>query len=158
MQVYRLAEKYNNDYDKVMEELWQLLREDLEAHPEALPGTILHKMKIDWAADSGVVDWIMWLYDGGAGTLPHAQTIYLVSASYYIALIGWLAVGALFAFVQGKKEQDGAFFLRLLVFGFAFALVFSEAQGRYQMVLFPIFALLAAHGAGQMPGLFRKKA
>lgn len=158
MQVYRLAEKYNNDYDKVMEELWQLLREDLEANPEALPGTILHKMKIDWAADSGVVDWIMWLYDGGAGTLPHAQMIYLVSASYYIALIGWLAMGALFAFVQGKKEQDGAFFLRLLVFGFAFALVFSEAQGRYQMVLFPIFALLAAHGAGQMPGLFRKKA
>ncbi len=154
MKIYELTEEYDGDYDKVQEELWTLVIQDLKENPEALPNTILHKMKIDWAADSGVVDWISWLYEGGTAPMPYISLLYVGSAAYYIAIMLLLFCGSLFAFT---KQNIGMMLLRLIPFGYALLLVFSEAQGRYQMVLFPFFALLAANGAQQLMILLRKK-
>ena len=63
-----------------------------------------------------------------------------------MALIFLMLVGAVFAFAEKNKKPEAMYF-RLICYGYALLFVLSEAQGRYQMVLFPFFALLAAEGA-----------
>ena len=144
MKVYELAEEYNNDYDRVNAELMAMLKEDLAQHPESLRPTIEHKMEVDWAADTGVFDWVRSLYTGDH--IPKKDWIYMGSGAYYMALIFLMLVGAVFAFAEKNKKPEAMYF-RLICYGYALLFVLSEAQGRYQMVLFPFFALLAAEGA-----------
>ncbi|MCR4804615.1 MAG: phospholipid carrier-dependent glycosyltransferase [Clostridia bacterium] len=171
MKVYELAEQYGNDYDRVMDGLWALLREDYEAHPEALAGTIRHKMEKDWEADIGITLWIKALYDEEAAWLDAhpgelltweitraeldtvdfdpGDGIAKSSAAYYMCVMGLIALGGLLAiFLRSPLEM----YLRLVFYGYALLLILSEAQGRYQIVLFPFFALLAA-GAAETLGL-----
>ena len=149
MKVYEFAEAFDNDYDRVMDELWSLLREDLAAHPESLKPTIEHKMEVDWAADTGVTDWVVSLYQDQA--LPHKDLIYAAGSGYYIALMLLIAAGVLIdAAKVWKGAGTGLMYFRLVCFGYALLLVLSEAQGRYQLVLFPCFAILAAAGAGDV--------
>ena len=179
MKVYELAEAYGNDYDKVMDGLWELLREDMAAHPEALKGTIAHKMEKDWEADIGITLWIKALYDEEAAWLDahpgEALTweitraeldtvdfdpgdgIAKSSAAYYMCVMGLVALGGVLAlFLRSPLEM----YLRLVFYGYALLFLLSEAQGRYQIVLFPVFALLAAGAcelAGTLPSLIRQK-
>ena len=174
MKVYELAEQYNYDYDQVMDGLWTLLREDLDAHRDALPGTIQNKMEKDWEADIGVTLWIKSLYDEIAiweaetglqfqnwlVTRPEldeidfdpGHKITISSAAYYMSVMGLVALGGLLGLFLRRPEET---YLRLVFYGYALLFVLSEAQGRYQIVLFPVFALLAAgaaEGCGELLG------
>lgn len=174
MKVYELAEQYNYDYDQVMDGLWALLREDLDAHRDALPDTIRHKMEKDWEADIGVTLWIKSLYDEIAiweeetgmqfqnwlVTRPEldeidfdpGHKITISSAAYYMSVMGMVALGGLLGLFLRRPEET---YLRLVFYGYALLFVLSEAQGRYQIVLFPVFALLAAgaaEGCGELLG------
>ena len=153
MKVYELAEEYDNDYERVNAELLDMLKADLAAHPESLRPTIEHKMEVDWAADTGVTDWIRSLYTGDH--IPKKDWIYMGSGAYYMALIFLMLVGAVFAFTEKNKKPEAMFF-RLICFGYALLFVLSEAQGRYQMVLFPFFTLLAAEGAKESADLLKR--
>lgn len=144
MKVYELAEEYDNDYDRVNAELMAMLKADLAEHPESLRPTVEHKMEVDWAADTGVFDWVRSLYTGDH--IPKKDWIYMGSGAYYMALIFFMLVGAVFAFAEKNKKPEAMYF-RLVCFGYALLFILSEAQGRYQMVLFPFFTLLAADGA-----------
>ena len=172
--VYELAAQYNYDYDQVMDGLWALLREDLDAHRDALPGIIRNKMEKDWEADIGVSLWIKTLYDEVAiweeetGEEFHdwsvsreeldaldfdpGHTITKNSAAYYMSVMGLVALGGLLGLFL---RRPGETYLRLVFYGYALLFVLSEAQGRYQIVLFPVFALLAAgaaEGCGELLG------
>ena len=171
MKVYELAEQYDNDYDKVMDGLWALLKEDLAAHRDRLPDTLRSKMEKDWEADIGVTLWVKTLYDEVAiweeehpGEVFHdwevsreeldeldfdpGDSIAKSSAAYYMCVMGLIALGGLLAiFLRNPAEM----YLRLVFYGYALLLLLSEAQGRYQVVLFPVFALLAA-GAAEVAG------
>ena len=170
MKVYELAEEYDNDYDKVMAGLMDLLKADLKAHPDSLKTTLQNKMEQDWAADLGVTKWIKSLYDEVAiweeetGEEFHdwsvsreelepldfdpGDVIARSSAAYYLCVMGLVALGGLLAlFLRSPAEM----YLRLVFYGYALLLLLSEAQGRYQVVLFPFFALLAA-GAAEVAG------
>ena len=141
MLVYELADKYDNDYEKVMAEIGETLKADLKAHPERIYPTIQHKMEIDWAADTGVSAWVEALH---AESFVFKDRLYMWSGAYYAAAMLLVAVGGITAML---KRCEGALYMRLIVFGYALLLILSEAQGRYQLVLFPFFALLAARGA-----------
>lgn len=175
MKVYELAEQYNNDYDKVMEELMALLKADLAENKDKLPDTIKHKMEKDWAADTGIMLWLKAMYndvqawmddnDGADPTwVPREEKdlydfdpvndITKNSAALYMAVMGLIAVGGFAAVFRRKPEE---MYLRLVFFGYALLFILSEAQGRYQVVLFPIFAVLAACAGEQIGGLFRLK-
>ncbi len=172
MKVYELAEQYNYDYDRVMDGLNSLLREDLKAHPDSLKTTLRSKMEKDWEADIGVTLWIKSLYDEVAiweektGEEFHdwsvsreeldaldfdpGNVIAVRSAAWYICIMSLAALGGLLAiFLRGPEET----YLRLVFYGYALLLLLSEAQGRYQVVLFPFFALLAAGAAERLGGL-----
>jgi len=163
MKVYEFAEQYNNDYEKVMDQLWSLLEEDLKAHPESLRPTIEHKMEVDWAADSGVIDWIVALYQDNQ--LPHKDFIYAACAGFYVGIMVLMGLGTLLeaAYLwkasstdpsvfhdlanyrdRAKLKGQSLMYFRLICFGYGLLLLLSEAQGRYQLVLFPCFALLAS--------------
>lgn len=143
-----LAEDYNRDYDRAAKELYQILREDLRAHPDKLPQTLRHKLTVDWSADRGVLDWVRALYTGEGG-LPYADRLQALSNGFYLALFLLMAVGGIGAF---RRKNPWILLLSLIVFGFALVLVLTEAQGRYQLVLFPWFAILAANGADSARG------
>ena len=170
MKVYELAEQYNYDYDKVMDGLWDLLREDYRQNKDVLPWTLRNKMETDWKADIGVTQWIKALYDEVAiweeqtGEEFHDWSvsreeldeldfdpdhgITKSSAAYYMCVMGLVALGGVLAiFLRSPAET----YLRLVFYGYALLLLLSEAQGRYQVVLFPVFALLAA-GAAEVFG------
>ena len=181
MKVYELAEQYGNDYDKVMDELMDLLKADLMAHRDQLPKTLQNKMEEDWAADFAVSLWVKALYDeeqairdlcDDAGEpmpnfIPreeldlHDFDVGLkttkASGALYVCVMGLVALGGLLAiFLRNPAET----YLRLVFYGYALLLLLSEAQGRYQVVLFPVFALLAAGGAevaGTAPWMLRRK-
>ena len=174
MKVYELAEQYGNDYDKVMAGLMDLLKADLKAHPDSLKTTLQNKMEQDWGADLGVTKWIKSLYDEVSiweeqtGEVFHdwsvsreelepldfdpGDVIARSSAAYYLCVMGLIALGALLAvFLRNGPET----YLRLVFYGYALLFLLSEAQGRYQVVLFPIFALLAAGACEVAGGLSR---
>jgi hypothetical protein len=180
MKVYELAEQYDNDYGKAMDELMQMLKEDLRAHPKQIKDTLRAKMEKDWEADIGVTLWAKSLYDEVAiweeqhpGEVFHdwevtreeldaidfdpGDGIAMSSAAYYMCVMGLIALGGLLAiFLRNPAET----YLRLVFYGYALLLLLSEAQGRYQVVLFPVFALLAAGAAevaGTAPWMLRKK-
>lgn len=179
MKVYELAEQYNNDYDQVMDGLMDLLKADLDAHRDKLPGTLRNKMETDWKADIGVTQWVKTLYDEVAiweeetGEEFHdwsvsreeldeidfdpGHLITMSSAAYYMCVMGLVALGGVLAiFLRSPAET----YLRLVFYGYALLFLLSEAQGRYQVVLFPVFALLAAGAcevAGSAPWMLRKK-
>ena len=85
MKVYELADAYDNDYDRVNDELFAMLKADLKEHPESLRPTIEHKMEVDWAADTGVFDWVNSQYTGDH--VPGKDWIYMGSGAFYVALI-----------------------------------------------------------------------
>ncbi|HPX71176.1 MAG TPA: hypothetical protein PLO47_05540, partial [Bacillota bacterium] len=122
---------------------------DLKAHPERIYPTIQHKMEIDWAADTGVSAWIEALH---AESFAFKDRLYMWSGAYYAAIMLLVAVGGITAML---RRCEGALYMRLIVFGYALLLVLSEAQGRYQLVLFPFFALLAARGAAEYTELVK---
>ncbi|MBQ3661797.1 MAG: glycosyltransferase family 39 protein [Firmicutes bacterium] len=179
MKVYELAEQYNNDYDQVMDGLMDLLKADLDAHRDKLPDTLRNKMETDWKADIGVTQWVKTLYDEVAiweeetGEEFHdwsvsreeldeidfdpGHLITMSSAAYYMCVMGLVALGGVLAiFLRSPAET----YLRLVFYGYALLFLLSEAQGRYQVVLFPVFALLAAGAcevAGAAPWMLRKK-
>ena len=181
MKVYELAEQYDNDYDKVMAGLTELLKADLEAHRDQLPATLQHKMEEDWAADFAVSLWVKALYDEEQairdlcddagepmpGYLTQAELdqhdfdvglkMTKTSAVLYLCVMGLVALGGLLAiFLRNPAET----YLRLVFYGYALLFLLSEAQGRYQVVLFPVFALLAAGAcevAGTAPWMLRRK-
>ena len=179
MKVYELAEQYDNDYDKVMDDLMQLLKDDLRAHPGSLKETLRNKMETDWKADIGITQWVKTLYDEVAiweeetGEEFHdwsvsreeldeldfdpGHVITKNSAAYYMCVMGLVALGGVLAlFLRDPAEM----YLRLVFYGYALLFLLSEAQGRYQIVLFPVFALLAAgaaEAAGTAPWMLRKK-
>ena len=62
--------------------------------------------------------------------------------------MGLVALGGLLAFA---RRDPAEMYLRLVFYGYALLFLLSEAQGRYQIVLFPVFALLAA-GAAERAG------
>ena len=138
--VYELCEAYSNDYKAVNEELTAILKADLKAHPDSLIPTLQHKFLVDWSADSGVVDWVNALYPGG---LPHRDWVYSLCGAYYAGLFLLILAGAVMAFFE---KDPSLMYLRLICFGYFLLFMLSEAQGRYQLVLFPVFALLAASG------------
>ena len=170
--VYELAEQYDYDYDKVMGGLWDLLREDLKQHPDSLKGTLQNKMETDWQADIGVSLWIKSLYDEIAiweeesGEEFHdwsvsreeldaldfdpGNAITVRSAAWYVCVMGLVALGGLLAFA---RRDPAEMYLRLVFYGYALLFLLSEAQGRYQIVLFPFFALLAAGAAERVGAL-----
>lgn len=169
LMVYKLAEEYNKDYDRVMEELMALLKADLAENRDALPDTIRHKMEKDWAADRGIMLWLKALYDdeaawsdanGGADPswVPREEkdlydfdpdnSITRASGAFYMAVMSLIAIGGFAAVI---RRRPGEMYLRLVFYGYALLFILSEAQGRYQVVLFPIFAILAA-GAGEQIG------
>ena len=172
MKVYELAEQYNYDYDKVMNGLRDLLRDDLDRNRAALPDTLRAKMETDWEADIGVSLWIKSLYDEVAiweeetGEEFHdwsvtreeldaldfdpGHAITKSSAAYYMCVMGLVALGGLLALFRRSPEE---MYLRLIFYGYALLFLLSEAQGRYQIVLFPFFALLAAGAAETAGGL-----
>ena len=176
MKVYELAEQYNNDYDKVMDGLMSLLKEDLAAHRDQLPATLQHKMEEDWQADLGVSLWVKALYDEEQAMkdeyedepLPGYVTraewdlydfdvglkITQASAAMYLCVMGLIALGALLALFWRDPAET---YLRLVFYGYALLFLLSEAQGRYQVVLFPLFALLAAGAAETAGTLTRRK-
>ena len=168
--VYELAEQYDYDYDKVMDGLWDLLKEDYRENKDVLPWTLRNKMETDWKADIGVTLWVKTLYDEIAiweeqtGEEFHdwevsreeldaldfdpGHGITKSSAAYYMCVMGLVALGGVLAiFLRNPAET----YLRLVFYGYALLLLLSEAQGRYQVVLFPVFALLAA-GAAEVFG------
>lgn len=178
MKVYEFAEQYDNDYDKVMDSLTALLKADLKENRNKLPETLRNKMSEDWQADLGVSLWVKSLYDEEIAMqeenpdepLPSYITraerdlydfdvglkITKASAALYVCVMGLVALGALLAlFLRDPAET----YLRLVFYGYALLFLLSEAQGRYQVVLFPIFALLAAgaaENAGTLPWRYRK--
>ena len=180
MKVYELAAQYDNDYDKVMDELMRLLREDRKAHPEALGATIQNKMEKDWEADIALSRWMKSLYDEiavwedlhpgetfrswevtteerEALDFDPDESMLKSSAAYYLCVMGLVALGAFLAIFVRDFSQT---LLRLVFYGYALLFLLSEAQGRYQVVLFPIFALLAAcaaETAGTLPWRRRAK-
>ena len=61
-----------------------------------------------------------------------------------MSVMGLVALGGLLGLFLRRPEET---YLRLVFYGYALLFVLSEAQGRYQIVLFPVFALLAAGAA-----------
>ena len=136
-------------------------------------------METDWKADIGVTQWVKTLYDEVAiweeetGEEFHdwsvsreeldeidfdpGHLITMSSAAYYMCVMGLVALGGVLAiFLRSPAET----YLRLVFYGYALLFLLSEAQGRYQVVLFPVFALLAAGAcevAGSAPWMLRKK-
>ena len=95
-------------------------------------------------------EWDLYDFDVGLKTTQ-------ASAAMYICVMGMIALGALLAvFLRNPAET----YLRLVFYGYALLFLLSEAQGRYQVVLFPVFALLAAGAAevaGALPWMRKKK-
>ncbi|NMA93666.1 MAG: hypothetical protein GX975_03285 [Clostridiales bacterium] len=165
MKVYELADKYDGDYDRVMDELSLLLKEDLKANSDKLPETLSAKMEEDWSADTALSKWMRSLYDEERAwedahpgktinwEVPRSErdlydfdpgnVISKASAAMYMAVMGAVAVGALIGLFAPFRKPAQMYF-RLLFYGYALVFLLSEAQGRYQVVLFPVFAVLAA--------------
>ena len=165
LKVYELADKYDGDYDRVMDELSTLLKEDLRRNSDKLPETLSAKMEEDWSADTALSKWLRALYDEERAweeahpgqtinwEVPRVErdlydfdpgnVISKASSAMYMAVMGAIAVGAFAALFAPFRRPEQMYF-RLLFYGYALVFLLSEAQGRYQVVLFPVFALLAA--------------
>lgn len=165
IKVYELADKYEGDYDRVMDELSSLLKEDLRQNSDKLPETLKAKMEEDWSADTALSKWLRSLYDEERAweeahpgqtinwEVPRVErdlydfdpgnVISKASSAMYMTVMGAIAVGAFAALFAPFRRPEHMYF-RLLFYGYALVFLLSEAQGRYQVVLFPVFALLAA--------------
>ncbi len=165
LKVYELADEYDGDYGRVMDEIRLMLKEDLWKNPDKLPETLSAKMEEDWSADTALSKWMRSLYDEERAwedahpgrqitwDVPRLErdlcdfdpgnVISKASSAMYMMVMGAIAIGA-FAALFAPFRRPVQIYFRLLFYGYALVFLLSEAQGRYQVVLFPVFALLAA--------------
>ena len=151
---WNLSKEYDGDYERASKELFTVLKEDIKQNTDKLPSTIRHKMLVDWSADTGVTDWVSWLYKGGSEPMPGVRILYVISASYYFAVMLLTLASGITAL---RKKRFYLLLFSLISFGFALLLVLTEAQGRYQLVLFPWFSILTAYSAVQLSDLLKAK-
>ena len=139
-----LIKENNGDYEKASGELFQILKNDLHDNIKVLPETLKNKLRVDWSADTGVVDWVSWLYKDGTEAFPGKNFMYLFSSSFYFVVLLFILTGEILCFKSKEKKSFFSLLFSLFIFGFFLLLILTEAQGRYQLVLFPWFAILSS--------------
>ena len=130
------------------EAAYQLIQEDWQAEQNIIKALLLPKLVWAWQDDLMPLNYISQMTSNQSVSILEDESITSIASFlefYYLFLMFVAIVGSIVILVKHLRNQS-ALFATLVVEGFFFIMLLSEAQSRYKYLIMPLVCVVSSVG------------